>query len=192
MNFMNTKFILLGISVGSACAGLAMMQPFSQAATPENTGIVTQVLNKQKQYKLCSDSFQLETAKQFSKAYKVDNQTYFVIVQCFLAAYQGNYEFLLYTPGANANPVKPLTVTEFIENQPGKAEQVMSSSIGGLPTYDPNQQILTIRTKYRGAGDCGSIARYRLQNAALNLMDFKAKFVCDGKTTPYQQLFPPK
>ncbi|MDX2229454.1 MAG: DUF1176 domain-containing protein [Leptolyngbyaceae cyanobacterium bins.349] len=164
----------------------------AKPATAEENQAVSQLLQNSKRFKVCADSLNLESAKRASRAYKVDNQTYFVMVQCFLAAYQGNYEFFLYAPKAKGNVVKPLSLTEFTQNQAGKVEKVESTSIGGLPTFNPNQRILTVRTKYRGLGDCGSNARYRLDNEALKLLDFKAKFACDGKMAPYSQIFPAK
>lgn len=151
---------------------------------------IAQFLGNRQQAKICTDSFDLETAKRASRAYQVSNQTYFVMVQCFLAAYQGNYEFFLYSPNAKGNVIKPLTVTEFTENAGGKPAKVQSSSVGGLPTFNPKQRLLTIQTRYRGLGDCGSTGRYRLENNALKLVDFKAKFACDGKMTPYPKIFP--
>ncbi|MBM0742176.1 hypothetical protein JOY44_11180 [Phormidium sp. CLA17] len=74
-------------------------------------------------------------------------------------------------------------------NQAGKVQKVESSSIGGLPTYEPKQRVLAVTSKYRGLGDCGSQAKYRVENTALKLLEFKAKFACDGKLAPLQTLY---
>lgn len=150
-------------------------------------------LLKSKKVGFCRDSLDLEAAKRASEVYKLANQQYFVMLQCFLAAYQGNYEFLIVNqqPGAK-KPVTKLTLTEFVENQAGKVQKVESSSIGGLPIYDPKQRMLTVNSKYRGLGDCGSRAKYQVENSKLKLVEFKAKFACDGKLEPFQTLYPAK
>jgi len=197
------KFPAIGfaLSLGLLNAGLSLLPrltqmasavPAAPPATAQETQVVSQLLKNNKKFNICVDSLKLETAQKMSRAYKVDSQTYFVVVQCFLAAYQGNYEFFRYSPSAKSNAVKPLPITEFVSQESGKVEKVASPSIGGLPSYDPKERILTIRTKYRGLGDCGSVARYRLDDTALKLLDFKAKFECDGKLTPFKQIFPEK
>lgn len=160
--------------------------------TPKERQALTQLLRNAKQHQVCTDSLDMTAAQRASRAYQVNEQTYFVMVQCFLAAYQSNYEFFLYSPNAKSNGVKPLTVSEFTQNSAGKPEKVESPSIGGFPTFDPKQRILTIQSKYRGLGDCGATGRYRLENNTLKLLNFKAKFACDGKMTPYTQIFPSK
>lgn len=179
--------------LGAAGVGLpAIAAVPPKSATQGEQQVVKQLLSNRQRFQVCADSFDLAAAQRASVAYPVDRQTYFVVVQCFLAAYQGNYEFFLYSPNAKSNPVRRLTLTEFTETQPGQVTKVESSSIGGLPTFDPKQRLLTIQTKYRGIGDCGSTARYRLDQQSLKLVDFKAKFACDGKLAPYTQIFPKK
>jgi len=166
--------------------------PNSAMSTAEKA-VLNNLLKNSKRLGFCRDSLDLEAAKRASEVYKLANQQYFVMLQCFLAAYQGNYEFLIVNqqPGAK-KPVTKLTLTEFVENQAGKVQKVESSSIGGLPIYDPKQRMLTVNSKYRGLGDCGSRAKYKVENSKLKLVEFKAKFACDGKLEPFQTLYPAK
>lgn len=163
------------------------------AMSTAEKAVLDTLLKNSKKVGFCQDSLDLEAAKRASEVYKLENQKYFVVLQCFLAAYQGNYEFLIVNQKSAAKkPVTKLTVTEFRENQAGKVEKVESSSIGGLPIYDPKQRVLVINSKYRGLGDCRSQAKYKVQNTGLKLLEFKAKFACDGKLEPLQTLFPAK
>lgn len=196
---LNSVLFAAAVVMTSTAFGLLPLRPAiaqtpsrPKAATAEETQAVAQLLKNSKRFNVCADSLNLATAQRASRAYKIDNQTHFVMVQCFLAAYQGNYEFFLYSPTAKTNAAKPLKVTELSQNAAGKVEKTESLSVGGLPTFDPKQRILTLRTKYRGLGDCGSVSRHRLETNALKLLDFKAKFACDGKVEPYQQIFPAK
>jgi hypothetical protein len=161
-------------------------------ASLDETRAVSQLLKNSKQFKICAESLDMGSARQGSRAYKLNNQTYFVMIQCFLGAYQGGYEFFLYSPTAKSNPVKPLSLTEFEQTETGQIKKTESFEVGGLPTYNPKQRTLTVQSKYRGVGDCGAMGRYHLENNALKLVNFKAKFTCDGKLAPYQQIFPTK
>ncbi len=155
--------------------------------------VLNNLLKNSKKIGLCRDSLDLEAAKRASEVYKLENQQYFVVLQCFLAAYQGNYEFLIVNQQPAAKkPVTKLTVTEFRENQAGKVQKMESASIGGLPTYDPKTRMLVINSKYRGLGDCGSQAKYKVQGTGLNLLEFKAKLACDGKLEPFKTFYPAK
>lgn len=163
----------------------------NSAMTTAEKAVLNNLLKNSKKIGLCRDSLDLEAAKRASEVYKLENQQYFVVLQCFLAAYQGNYEFLMVNQQPAAKkPVTKLTVTEFRENQAGKVQKVESSSIGGLPTYDPKTRLLVINSKYRGLGDCGSQAKYQVQSTGLKLLEFKAKLACDGKLEPFKTFYP--
>lgn len=176
------------------------LKPAIQLTAAPNSGmssaekaVLNNLLKNSKKVGFCKDSLDLEAAKRASKVYKLENQQYFVVLQCFLAAYQGNYEFLVVNQQTAAKqPVRKLTVTEFRENQAGKMQKVESSSIGGLPTYDPKRRVLAISSKYRGLGDCGSQAKYQVQSTGLKLLEFKAKLACDGKLEPFKTFYPAK
>ncbi|MEX0271472.1 DUF1176 domain-containing protein [Leptolyngbyaceae cyanobacterium UHCC 1019] len=162
--------------------------PNSARSTAEM--VLNNLLKNSKKIGLCKDSLDLEAAKRNSRVYELENRKYFVVFQCFLAAYQGNYEFLVVNqqPAAKKTVMK-LTATEFRENQAGKMQKVESSSIGGVPTYSPKQGVLTINSKYRGLGDCGSQAKYQVQSTGLKLLEFKAKLACDGKLEPFRTFY---
>ncbi|MDX2245109.1 MAG: DUF1176 domain-containing protein [Leptolyngbyaceae cyanobacterium bins.302] len=186
-------FGLINMAASLLPMGLSQAQTVtSEKATPQEIQAVAYLLKNSKQFNVCTDSLERASAQEFSRAYQVSNQTYLVMIQCFLGAYQGAYQFFLYAPTAKSNTVKPLRLTRFDQNEAGKIEKTESLEVGGLPTYEPKQRLLTVETRFRGVGDCGSIARYRVEKNALKLIDYKAKFVCDGKVDPYQQIFPPK
>jgi hypothetical protein len=46
---------------------------------------------------------------------------------------------------------------------------------------------MTNFTKFRGLGDCGSSALYKLEGDRMVLQEYRAKYECDGK---YVQDFP--
>ena len=63
--------------------------PNSAMSTAEKA-VLNNLLRNSKKLGLCRDYLDLEAAKRASEVYKLENQQYFVMFHCFLAAYQGN------------------------------------------------------------------------------------------------------
>lgn len=127
---------------------------------------------------VCTDFLDEEVAREQSQIYALNSEQYLVEVLCFMAAYQGSYEYWLYEPATEA--IAPLSFQVFYEDGEGAWQSVQTQPLAGLPTYDPAQQQLTLFTKYRGAGDCGSYANYQWQGSSFELVEFRAKSDCDG------------
>lgn len=147
----------------------------------EPSAVLTYVYSHKDSLGVCPDKLDQEVSQKSSDVYPIDDRTYFVKLLCFMAAYQGNYEFLVYTKTSSGVEVKSLSLTLFSEDESGEITKTSDRSIAGLPDYDPSQQILSVFTKFRGLGDCGSVAKYKLVANELNLQEFRAKFDCDGK-----------
>jgi hypothetical protein len=126
---------------------------------------------------VCADVMDEEMARDQSQIYALGNNQYLIEVMCFLAAYQGSYEYWLYEPASEA--IAPLSFQVFYEDG-DNWQSVQVQTLGGLPTYDPAQQRLEIFTKFRGPGDCGSFAQYQWQGSGFELVEFRAKSACDG------------
>lgn len=117
---------------------------------------------------------------------------FLVEVQCFLAAYQPTNMYAWYDGGTEPARAKFLAFTVYTSD--GKKivqEQVME--LAGLSDFDAEQKELSFTTKSRGLGDCGSFAKYGIQNGTATLKEFRAKFHCDGRwqePKTYERLFP--
>ncbi len=193
--FLTTATLVL---VSTACSGPAATpeQPTAtQSPTPnlsptpsQATAIARQFLAQRERFGACQEEFRPIDSQEAAIAYPIDADTYFVQVQCFLAAYQGNYEFFAYTP-ANQTAQR-LTVTQYTQNEQGQWQKAEQTSVGGLPTYAPTTKTLTINSKYRGLGDCGAIGTYTVAAKTLKLTEFKAKPTCDGKMEPFLPVYP--
>lgn len=191
---------------GTACAGPAPAPeqpstppPATTSASPSATSaasptpvsdaaIATQFLAKREQFGACQDEYRPLENNQGTVAYRINDQTYLVQVQCFLAAYQGNYEFFAYAPATDT--AKKLTVTQYSQDEQGQWQKAENPSVGGLPDFDATTQTLIINTKYRGLGDCGSVGTYTFAENSLKLTEFKAKAECDGKMEPFVTVYP--
>jgi hypothetical protein len=142
---------------------------------------------------VCQGDIDLEASRQGSEVYRVGEQTYLVQLMCFLAAYQGSYEYYLYRETASGIEVKPLTFTVFEPTESGQMRATQTRFVGGLPDYNPEQQRLTVFTKFRGLGDCGAFAQYRFEENEFDLLEYRIKQECDGnyvEPEQYTQVYP--
>jgi hypothetical protein len=148
------------------------------------------VLQNRESLGICKDNFRAEDGQKGmgSKAFQITDKKYLVQIQCFLAAYQGNFEYALWIDETPTPRVVPLEFDSFQEPKEGeKPKRVTDRSIAGLPRFNVRSQTLTNFTKFRGVGDCGSSALYKLEGDRIVLQEYRAKYDCDGK---YTQDFP--
>jgi hypothetical protein len=123
-----------------------------------------------------------------SKAFQISDKKYLVQIQCFLAAYQGAFEYVLWTDDSPKPSAVPLEFDSFAEPKAGeKPKRITSRAIAGAPRFNVQKQTMTNFTKFRGVGDCGSSALYKLEGDRMVLQEYRAKYECDGK---YVQDFP--
>ncbi|MCX5934418.1 MAG: DUF1176 domain-containing protein, partial [Pseudanabaena sp. LacPavin_0818_WC45_MAG_42_6] len=148
------------------------------------------VLQNRESLGVCKDNFRSEDGQRGmgSKAFQLSDKKYLVQIQCFLAAYQGNFEYVLWIDEAQKPRVVPLEFDSFQEPKAGeKPLRVTFRSIAGLPRVNVRSQTMTNFTKFRGVGDCGSSALYKLEGDRMVLQEYRAKYACDGN---YVQDFP--
>ncbi|OLP20010.1 hypothetical protein BST81_02755 [Leptolyngbya sp. 'hensonii'] len=167
------KLTIVSLSVLVAILSTAVVP--AQTASQELSAYQLKVVSRLKK---CPDGFQAESLKN-SQFFRVGDRKYVVQVMCFLAAYQGGYEYYLYTETSRGIRSKPLKVL-FFDEDAGKRTRTYSNAIVGLPTYNSATRELVIFNKYRGIGDCGTLGTYQFQNDVLVLKKFQAKYACDG------------
>ena len=141
----------------------------------------------------CPDYFDLEASKNASATYSVNDNDAVVEVLCFLAAYQGAYEYWLYQATESGGEFTRLSFDSYTAGESGGYSQIQVQELGGLPTYDPAQETLTVFTKYRGLGDCGSYSEYQWQGTGFELVTYRSKDECDGtamEPIDYPQIYP--
>lgn len=143
--------------------------------------------------KLCDEVFDRDYSQSASQVFSLDEQTYLMQVGCFSAAYQANFEFWQYEKTESGVTFTPLMLTSFNQNSSGDPIREETKTLAGLATYSPATRSLNIFTKFRGIGDCGSMADYQLKNGKFELVKYQAKFDCDGnyvEPDDYPQIFP--
>lgn len=142
---------------------------------------------------VCEGEIDQNVAQKFSKVYPISEGNYLVEILCFLGAYQGNYEYLLYTRKADGISLKTLAFDIFEIDDAGKITKKQTPSIGGLTEFIPEKQELTLLTKYRGLGDCGALAKYQWQQEEFKLLEYRIKDKCDGiyvEPEKYSRIYP--
>jgi|JFJP01.1.fsa_nt_gi hypothetical protein len=148
------------------------------------------VLQNRENLGVCKDNFRAEdgTRGMGSRVFQLSDTKYLVQIQCFLAAYQGAFEYVLWIDESPKPRAIPLEFDSFQEGKGGeKPKRFSDRGIAGAPRVNVRSQTITNFTKFRGLGDCGSSASYKLEGDRMVLQEFRAKYECDGK---YVQDFP--
>ena len=152
------------------------------------------VLQNRESLGICKDNFRAEDGQKGmgSKAFQVTDKKYLVQIQCFMAAYQGAFEYVLWIDESPKPRVVPLEFDSFQEPKVGeKPKRITDRSIAGLPRVNVRSQTMTNFTKFRGVGDCGSSALYKLEGDRMVLQEYRAKYECDGKyIQDFQIIYP--
>lgn len=178
----------------ASCNGDTPQDPLDTTPTsPGNGDALQYIFDNHQTLGVCEDSFEQESASLGSQVYAVDEQTKLVQLQCSLAAYQGVYEYYLYSETNQRVQVKPLMLAGYIPNDSGNFEPQETRILAGLPDYNPEEKLLSIFTKGRGLGDCGTFAEYRLVGEKFELQEYRVKLECDGnyiEPTEYPLVYP--
>ena len=151
------------------------------SATSSNNDPLAYVLANRESLGICKDTFRnADTSRGMgSRAFKLTDKRYLVQVQCFLAAYQGSFEYALWIDESPQPRVIPMEFDAFQEGSPPK--RITNRGIAGMPRVNVRSQTMTNFTKFRGLGDCGSSALYKLEGDRMVLQEYRAKYECDGK-----------
>ncbi|MGQ9865265.1 MAG: DUF1176 domain-containing protein [Pseudanabaenaceae cyanobacterium] len=193
---------VLMLVLGAGCsppAPLATPNPIETVTTPEPTAQATLPweevtgeaqkaiaahLNQQAEAMGWCPETPTTTAQVYRRA-----KTYVVLRLCQMAAYQGSYEVL----AGDGTAFQRLTATVFDEGQ----TPITETELAGALEWDGQAGTLQVWNKARGAGDCGTLATYRLVGEGtatqLVLQRFQAKWECNGEFTPpraYPQRYP--
>ena len=142
------------------------------------------VLQNRENLGVCKDNFRAEDGKRGmgSRVFQLSTTKYLVQIQCSLAAYQSVLEYVLWIDESPKPRVIPLEFDVFQEGKNGeKSKRVNDRAIVGIPRFNVRSQTITNFTKFRGVGDCGSSAIYKLEGDRIVLQEFRAKYECDGK-----------
>ncbi len=151
-----------------------------ETALPPEEEILQTALAEAEASDWCDGFFEPEVAASSSQVYVVGDRA-LVEVLCANAAYQSVYAYAAMSPDGT---LQPLTLDMFYPDDGGNFQRVSEPTVGGLADFDASQGQLTIFSKARGLGDCGSLATYRWTGQALDLETYRYQTCNDDPNSP--------
>jgi hypothetical protein len=108
---------------------------------------------------------------------------YLAEVVCTLGAYQGYQRYYLLDESSSRPTARPLTFVtyEATGKQGQPLTRVQTEELWGSPEFDSKTKRLTVTNRFRGPGDCGTLAVYAFDSGDPQLKEFRAKTACDGR-----------
>jgi hypothetical protein len=169
----------------------AAADPDSESSLPADEVILQTVYDQVESLDLCNGFYQPEVAQAESRVYRVGDRALVELV-CANAAYQSVYAYVAYQPDGSW---QPLSLDVFYPDETGQFVRTSEGTVGGLATFDPEQGLLTVFSKARGVGDCGSLADYRWSGGELELETFRYQECSDSgeefvEPADYPQIYP--
>jgi len=131
----------------------------------------------------CEEAFDRTMSKESAGLvfYELNDREYLVEVTCTIGAYQGfqNYAYVIL---GGAQPVaRTLLFPAYESENEGELKKKETEELWGLPEFDPKTKRLTILNRFRGTGDCGTLATYSFQDGFPELVELRADLKCDGQ-----------
>ena len=194
--YFNLFIITLFLIIVNGCKSRQQIdydEDISQATSKSSQLILADLYQQKDKLQLCQGEIDLSLSENSSSVYQLNNQEYIVEILCFLGAYQGNYQYFLYSIKGQEVEIKPLFFQEFNKDKADKFKLKDSRNIGGLPSYDEESKILTVYTKGRGLADCGNFAQYKWEDSKFKLLEYRIKEKCDGnylEPENYPKIYP--
>ena len=131
----------------------------------------------------CEEAYERTMSKEIAglEFYELTAGQYLVEVVCTTGAYQG-YQFYSHLDETKSPPASRLLSFPTFESEddgkPKKRTEIQE--LWGLATFDAKTKTLQIHNRYRGPGDCGSLATYEFPEGTPRLKEFREKSKCDG------------
>ena len=147
-------------------------------SSAEKEQIMKQVELQRKNLNLCNQERDQALSNNSVTIYPLKENQYLVEILCFLGAYQGNYQYLVGKQGETSWQKISFVTFRHPDNQ---LKLNNTYTLVGMTEFDELDQILTVESKTRGLGDCGSYVRYQWnENANFELKEYRHKSACDG------------
>jgi hypothetical protein len=124
--------------------------------------------------------------------YSLGDRVSLVQVMCAPGAYQGSQTYYVLDERTTPPSAKPLEFTTWEAGGPeGKTlERRQTTELTGNAEFAQRTGELMIVNRYRGPGDCGSYAVYRIAGGKAEVKDFRAKLDCDGEGADHPERWP--
>lgn len=104
------------------------------------------------------------------RIHALGDHRYLVEAECFLAAYQARYNFVLHDASAAPPRSTQLRFPVFDGER-----WIVEEGIAGQVAFDAVRDELHVFSKSRGIGDCGQVVRYALSGGAPKLLEVRVR-----------------
>lgn len=104
-----------------------------------------------------------------------------VQVLCAGGAYQPSQVFAVVDETGAKPSAKVMTFDIYESPDDDKLEKTTAQELWGLADFDARTKQLTIHNRFRGPGDCGTLATYGFEGGTPQLKELRADTRCDGK-----------
>jgi len=115
---------------------------------------------------------------------------YLIGVVCTRGAYQGYRLYYFYDDKRQPPAARALTFETRESPDERSLVRTTTRELWGLPTFDRRTRQLRVLNKFRGPGDCGTLATYRFVEGVPELAELRAKLACDGKGAAEPEQWP--
>jgi Protein of unknown function (DUF1176) len=115
---------------------------------------------------------------------------YLIGVTCARGAYQGYRVYYFYDERRQPPAVRALTFETRESPDERSLVRTTTRELWGLPSFDRRTRQLRVLNKFRGPGDCGTLATYRFVEGVPELAELRAKLACDGKGAEEPERWP--
>jgi Protein of unknown function (DUF1176) len=115
---------------------------------------------------------------------------YLIGVVCARGAYQGYRTYYYYDETRQPPAARALAFETRESPDERSLVRTTTRELWGLPTFDRRTRQLRVLNKFRGPGDCGTLAIYRFVGGAPELAELRAKLACDGKGAEAPERWP--
>jgi len=111
------------------------------------------------------------------------DERYLVEVVCTLGAYQGYQRYYLLDESGPQPTAWPLMFVAYEASgkQGQTLKRIQTEEVWGSPQFDASTKRLNVTHKFRGSGDCGTLAVYSFDASDPQLEALRAKTACDGR-----------
>lgn len=105
--------------------------------------------------------------------YVLEDGVKLYVILCAIAAYQANYTAVVF----NESTQKGVAVEFSYYDSSGddEVEKIVAPDVGGTLKFNEKDKTLTVFSKARGLGDCGSLVVYKYQDGNLKVVEAKAQ-----------------
>jgi len=115
---------------------------------------------------------------------------YLIGVVCARGAYQGYRTYYYYDETRQPPAARALAFETRESPDERSLVRTTTRELWGLPSFDRRTRQLRVLNKFRGPGDCGTLATYRFVEGVPELAELRAKLACDGKGAEEPERWP--